>query len=137
MTGTLEAVQIWWASQGVLTAQFSTGNLWLDNAPIGTALPYAAVLMVAEPVVAYTTGYQLVDATIQINCMAATASQALSLCRSARTAYNKANLPPQDDRALHCLGGTIRITKGVGLGLNGGDCWVAYAELDVLAERDW
>ena len=136
MTGAIEAIQAWWVEQESLIAQFSDQILWLDQAPDGTALPYAVLLQVAEPITGQTTAYQLADGTYQISCMASTASQAIGLARQVRNAFNRAPLPLQDDQALHCLGGEIRVTKGEGLGIDGVDCWVAYTELDILSQRN-
>lgn len=131
--GLLGSIVAWWAGQPV-AGNFSTRDLWLFEAP-DVIPPYAVLTMVAEPVKEQTTDYQIVEGTYQISCFAADAETAYDLARQVRNAFHRATLNASGDQPMHCYGGEVRMVPEAGLGGLGRDVWMAYAEIEILAQR--
>ena len=131
--GMLGSIVAWWAGQPVAN-NFSTRSLYLFEAPDDPP-PYAVLTMVGEPVSGQTTDYQIVDGVYQIACFAADGDTAYDLARQVRKAFHKAQLDTTEDQPMHCLGGAVRMVPEAGLGGLGRDVWMAYCELEILAQR--
>ena len=54
--------------------------------------------------------------------------------RQARTAFHRATLASDSDQPMHCYGGSVRMVPESGLGGLGRDVWMAYAEIEILAQ---
>ncbi len=142
MPSTLSALQTWWLATPAAQALVADGKLWHKEAPETTGLPYATYFRVAEPVEAWTTGFPLIRANLQINLHATTAAEAESLAESLRDLLTKTGSQPAgaplvigSSIAMHVLDEDVSLDEGEGLGPGGQDCWVGWFTLEVLYTR--
>jgi hypothetical protein len=135
MTGTVEAIQQFWAGSS-LPGLFGTPKLWLGVAPRGTDFPYAVLVEVSAPVREQTTDYQIVDGLYQISVFSDDMDQARALAYAVNRAFDHATLSPTTfDAPMHCLGGEIRTDPKTSMGAGGSDAWHCYTEIEIYSQR--
>lgn len=129
------AITAYWNGQPGLTIRFSDRTLWFHQAPAQPITPYAVLIQVAEVVPSRTTAFSLAEGTYQINCLANTVDEAMTLAHAVSETFDRKTIASTGDQVIGCFAGPIRAELGVGLGVGGNDCWLAYVELEILAVR--